>query len=146
MKGQIGLAEYMESLKADTLRARYPIPKLAKKYLDEERWVDDWHYCDEELPPEEGVYYCIHTHGECYIYGYLAYACGQWWKHIDTPEKWLLIHGPTDWMRPFAWVDLPLEYEKDKTYEEMFLSFHIIRDRWEREQRIVPLQSQNLKE
>ena len=109
---QISLFDYLEEKKND-IRQRYQIPKLPEKYLKEERWVDDWHYAEEELPEEPGIYYCIQDRGEHWNYTYLAYAFKHWWAYADFGTKWLFIQGERrEWMMPFAWVRVWISFTK----------------------------------
>lgn len=143
---QIELKDYLEELR-NNIRQRYPIPKLSEKYRQEERWVDDWHYVAEELPPEPGIYYCIQECKDFYNYTYLAYAFGHWWAYAGFGTEWLLIRGRREeWMMPFAWVRVPdLYYAKDTHYQ--FLSENFVKQKdWEYEQRMEEIRKANAEE
>ncbi len=138
---QITLFDYLEEKKND-IRQRYQIPKLPEKYLKEERWVDDWHYVEEELPEEPGIYYCIQDRGEHWNYTYLAYAFKHWWAYAGFGTKWLFIQGERrEWMMLFAWVRVPDKfYQEDPHYQ--FLSEHFVTEHdWEYEKKMMEIRA-----
>lgn len=126
------------------LREKYPIPELEEKYRVEERWVDDWHYCDEELPKEHGVYYCIQAAKERYNYTYMAYAYGQWWDYAGYGTTWLLVRGERrEWMRPFAWVKVPDKYYQEDTHYQFLTENFVTEKDWEYEKRMMQIREEN---
>ena len=126
------------------LREKYPIPELEEKYRVEERWVDDWHYCDEELPEEHGVYYCIQAAKEHYNYTYMAYAYGQWWNYGGYGTTWLLVRGERrEWMRPFAWVKVPDKYYQEDTHYQFLTENFVTEKDWEYEKRMMQIREEN---
>ena len=118
MDGQITLTDYMADLEAAKYRPE--IPKLDKRWLEEERWIDDWHYTCDELPPEADIYFTIHEHYETYMYRYTAYVFGHWYRLLYA-EVWGEVEPP------FAWVRVPLEYRRERRYKLMQELFGLIR-------------------
>lgn len=96
----------------------HPIPRLKDKYMDEEWWYDDWHYVDNELPPENDIYYTIREFKDCHIYGYQAFCNDTWYVYDSYFHKWERVRRSDD--IPFAWVRIPSLYNRvDKHLHEM---------------------------
>lgn len=87
-------------------RVLYPIPKLAKRWRDEEGYIDDWHYVDEEQPTENDYYWTVWLFNDCYIYEYGRYVDG-WQQFNDATKKW---QEPFKFNSIIAWMKLPTRY------------------------------------
>lgn len=118
MDGQMTIFDYLTDILKE-LELKYPIPRLDKKWRDEEGWCDDWHYCQIEQPEVDDIYCGIvyYTKEEYYNYTYLLwigtrqkwYIFDSWWK------KWI---EPRQGTFPLAWVRVPKFFrENDKGYK-----------------------------
>ena len=122
MDKQITLDEWLNSQKDAliiNIAEKYPIPRLPKKTLEEEGWVDDWHYCQDEKPDADDVYCGItcFKKTEYYNYTYLLWVStqGKWYEFDTWWKKWKEVKGDSF---PLAWVRVPrLFREKDKGYQ-----------------------------
>ena len=93
MDGQISIFDYQDQRKREIAK-RLPIPPLEKKYIDQEGWCDDWHYCELEEPPEMG--------------------------HWDSWKKEFRKDYEKFYETTFAWVRIPSLYLRvDKSLHEM---------------------------
>ena len=102
---QITLDEWINDVEI-----RYPIPRLPKKTLINEGWVDDWHYCAKEQPAESDLYYIIRLSHFGYMYGYAAWQ-GQWLIYDDWNKRWTECAD-----KVLAWVIIPAYYRKYDNY------------------------------
>ena len=122
IKGQISLFDYQEQ-KRKEIEKLLPIPKLDKRWIEQEQWIDDWHYCELEEPPETDVYYTIslftsRNGSETYIYNHKAFYNGNWY-HWDSWKKEFRKDYPGFYEKTFAWVRLPNVHRKSKSVMEM---------------------------
>lgn len=118
MKGQMTIFDYQMSLTAD-IKSKYPIPRLDKKWREEEGWVDDWHYCQIEKPDMDDVYCGIvyYTKQDYYNYTYLLWVSthDKWYEFDSWWKKW---KEPCQDAFPLAWVRVPKFFrENDKGYK-----------------------------
>lgn len=112
--GQYTIFECLENFE-NTIKEKYKIPKLDKKYIIEEGWWDNWHYTQLETP-ENDVYFTITDFGDFWTYNYRAYQDGKWFYWSSWYKRWM----PEDKI-PFAWVGIPSLYMKrDETLKEIF--------------------------
>lgn len=144
MDGQISIFDILQE-KANDLRERYPIPTLPEKYRIEERWVDDWHYTEEEEPEEAGIYYVIQDMGDYYNYTYMAYAFGHWWEYAGYGAKWLFINARREKWHPFAWVRVPDKYYTDDPHYQFLAEHFVTAKDWEYEQTMERIREENRK-
>ena len=117
MDGQITIIEWLED---KDLEEKYPIPRLSKRWLDEEGWTDDWHYADRETPPEDEYYYTVwltqlrSDKETTYTYTYALYSEGNWYVFNSTTDKW---QPPFHWYKALiGWVRMPNAYQKDEAF------------------------------
>ena len=97
------------------LEYQYPIPRHKDRQRAED-WIDDWHYCAEELPEVQDIYYCIELYKDTYIYRYLAYARNKWWYWDSYFSKFMESK-----IEVLAWVQIPGLYRKvDKYLHQMY--------------------------
>lgn len=110
--GQMTISEWLQDRPYEE---RFPIPKLSKRWLDEEGWVDTWHYADKEKPPEDDYYYTVWMmkNGD-YNYQYSAYSDGEFYVWNSTTKKWQPKYRWYDFI--IAWVRLPKAYEQDEAF------------------------------
>lgn len=120
MDGQINLFEYMDTQKKN-IADRLPIPRLSKDILSREGWIDDWHYCEIELPEETDVYFTISIppDHDFYFYTYMVYHKGEWWFWDSWWRTLKRVKDVSHKEEPFAWVRVPSGYRKDPTYLAM---------------------------
>jgi len=117
MDGQITIFEYQDQRRRE-IEKRLPIPRIDKKYLDEEGYCDVWHYCELEEPKETNVYWTISvSKNDYYHYNYKAFARGVWWRWCSWRKQWYVDDDFID--KIFAWMEIPLRYRQvDKSLHE----------------------------
>ena len=118
MDGQLTIFDYQTDRRKE-LEKRLPIPRLDKKYLDEEGYIDDWHYCEIEQPEYTDVYWTISLskRNEYYHYEYKAFARGVWWYWCSWRKQWFIDDGSIHQI--FAWMQIPSKYRQvDKSLHE----------------------------
>ena len=118
MDGQLTIFDYQTDRRKE-LEKRLPIPRLDKKYLDEEGYIDDWHYCELEQPEYTDVYWTISLskRHEYYHYEYKAFARGVWWYWCSWRKQWFIDDGSVHQI--FAWMQIPSKYRQvDKSLHE----------------------------
>jgi len=103
---QIELLDYLAELEQKSIRSKYPIPRLTKKYLDKEGWWDDYHYFEEEKPEHSDVYWGIKLWNDTYIYGYYAWYSNKWHSWDTWFKKWIEIDND----QILAWCGIPSLY------------------------------------
>ena len=115
-EGQLSLSDCFPSYED-----LYPIPRLSKRYLNEEGWLDDWHYADKEQPTKGDYYYTfwqikLHRNKEEYHYTYTTalFYEGKWYLYNSTTHK---RQPPFRWYTLLiGWVAMPTMYQQSKSF------------------------------
>ena len=114
--GQMTISDWMHDR---AFEESYPIPTLSKRWLDEEGWIDTWHYADKETPPEDDYYYTVWLQEmrkgeESYNYQYALFSDGEWYVWNCTTKMW---QPKFPWMKfIIGWVRMPLKYQQDQNF------------------------------
>jgi hypothetical protein len=115
-EGQLSLTDCLN------FRTLYPIPRLQKRWLDEEGWTDDWHYADKETPTKDDYY---HTFWQVrlrkdkeyeyqYTYTTALFHEGSWYLYNHTTKKW---QPPFPWYTILiGWVVMPAVYQQSEAF------------------------------
>ena len=111
-EGQLSLTDCLN------FRTLYPIPRLQKRWLDEEGWTDDWHYADEETPETDDYYFTFWktsiVQSDSYTYTTALFHEGEWYLYNNTTKKW---QRPFSWYKLLiGWVAMPSAYQQSETF------------------------------
>lgn len=114
--GQLSLTDCM------SYRELYPIPRLQKRWLNEEGWTDDWHYADEETPVREDYYFTVwqtklrkdREYEYSFSYTNALFHEGKWYLYNSTTKKW---QPPFPWYCfLIGWVEMPTAYQQAESF------------------------------
>lgn len=70
-------------------RGKYNLELPSKRWIEEDGYIDIWHYTDEEEPEEIDVYWSYRLSFQKYDNGgYSAWAKGKWWYWDNWLKEW----------------------------------------------------------